>query len=97
MIWLLEGQHKASKGLIRVSLGVEDGMITKVVISGDFFMYPEDKLWDLEKSLIGVKVDRYTILGRIKRFYKENGILTPGAKPEDFTEAIMKAVEGQRV
>jgi len=89
---LLEGSHKASKGLIRVRVDVEDDAIKGVVISGDFFMHPEDKLWDLERSLIGVKADRSAVLISIKRFYQENGISTPGVKPEDFVEAIMKAL-----
>ncbi len=89
---LLEGCHKASKGLIRVSVEVEDDIIKEIIISGDFFMHPEDKLWDLERSLVGVKVGRTTVLSVIQRFYKENGVSTPGVEPEDFTEAIMKAV-----
>lgn len=93
---LLEGRHKASKGLIRVSVDVEDDVIKRIVISGDFFMHPEDKLWDLERSLIGVKVDRSSVLTNIRRFYQENGVLTPGVEPEDFTEAIMKAVRGYK-
>jgi len=94
IVSLLEGRHKASKGLIRVSIGVEDNVIEEIVISGDFFMHPEDKLWDLERSLVGVKVGRSSVLTNIRRFYQENGILTPGVEPEDFTEAIMKAVRG---
>lgn len=94
---LFEGCHKASKGLIRVSVDVENNIIKGIVISGDFFMHPEDKLWDLERSLIGVEVDRSSVLTSIQRFYQENGVLTPGVEPEDFTEAIMKAIRGYKI
>ncbi|MDQ1278779.1 MAG: lipoate---protein ligase [Thermoproteota archaeon] len=89
-----EGLYKAAKGLIRVNVRVETGKIREVVISGDFFMYPEDELWEMEKLLIGSKADRITILSSIRLFYDKTKVLTPGVTPEDFTEAIMRGVEG---
>jgi len=93
IVKLLEGCHKASKGLIRIRVDVEDDVIKRIMISGDFFMHPEDKLWDLERSLVGVKAYRSVVLNSIKRFYQKKDISTPGVKPEDFVEAIMKALE----
>jgi len=87
-----EGQHKAAKGLIKVKVNVRQGLIGGIVISGDFFLYPEDKLWEMEKALIGVKADREKVLVTVKRFYQENEVLSPGVTPEDFTEAVMKAI-----
>lgn len=89
-----EGSYKAAKGLIRVNVKVETDRIREVVISGDFFMYPEDGLWELEKLLVGSKADRAEVLSKIKVFYEKTKILTPGVIPEDFTEAIMRGVEG---
>ena len=87
-----EGQYKARKGLIKVSLTENDAVIKDIVISGDFFLYPEDKLWILEKRLIGAKLNKEDLLTRIKAFYDELGIFSPGLTPEDFVEAIMRAV-----
>jgi lipoate-protein ligase A len=89
-----EGSFKAAKGLIRVSVRVEDGRIRDVVISGDFFMYPEDELWEMEKFLLGSRADRTEVLSGIRLFYEKTGVLTPGVTPEDFTEAIMRGIEG---
>lgn len=88
----MEGSYKATKGLIRIKAEVESGYLRKILISGDFFMHPEDKLWNLEKFLIGTKISRDNILLKIKKFYESTGVLTPGVLPEDFTRAIMKTI-----
>lgn len=89
----MEGIYKAAKGLIRINVETDTKeKIIKIQIAGDFFMYPEDKLWDLEKALIGSKMNKDEILSKIKAFYEETNVLTPGVIPEDFTEAIVRAV-----
>jgi len=50
--------YKAKKGLIRVTKRVENGVIIDVKITGDFFMYPEEYLLDLERRLRGVRDDK---------------------------------------
>ena len=86
-----EGQYKARKGLIKVSVDEEGGIIKKVVISGDFFLYPEDSLWLLERKLVGTKLIRGYLLAKVRDFYKDEGIFSPGVTPEDFVEALLKA------
>ena len=88
----MEGSYKAAKGLIRVRAEVRLGQLSEVQISGDFFMYPEDGLWDLEQTLVGTEVSRDKILSKIKAFYKIGNILTPGVVPEDFVEAIFRTI-----
>lgn len=88
-----EGSYKAAKGLIRVQVAIADDAIDAIQISGDFFMYPEDALWDLERSLVGAPTDRTAILLKITGFYRRTGVLTPGVEPGDFTEAIVRSVE----
>jgi len=87
-----EGSYKAAKGLIKVRVQVEADKIKDVTISGDFFMYPEDELWKLERSLLGTSVEREKILLKIRQFYEKTNLLTPGVNPEDFTEAVMRGV-----
>ena len=87
-----EGSYKASKGLIRVKVHVENDKIKNIRISGDFFMYPEDELWKLEDTLVGTSIEKEEILLKIRQFYKRTSLLTPGVNPEDFTEAVMRAV-----
>ncbi len=87
-----EVSYKAAKGLIRIKVQIKDNKIDAIMISGDFFMYPEDKLWKLESLLVGTAANRKDIASRIKRFYDASHILTPGVTPEDFTEAIMRGI-----
>ncbi len=88
-----ESSYKAPKGLIRVNVESKSSKIAAITITGDFFMYPEDLLWELEKRLVGARTTREEVLNRIREFYKESNVLTPGVSPEDFTEAIVRALE----
>ena len=87
-----EGSYKAPKGLIRVRAEMNGPQISEIIISGDFFMYPEDFLWKLEETLLGTSASRGSILAKIGEFYSLTGVLTPGVTPQDFTEAIMIAL-----
>lgn len=87
-----ESSYKAPKGLIRVRITRRGSEINEITIAGDFFMYPEDLLWKLEKTLKGTATSREAILHKIEAFYSSTGVLTPGVTPQDFTEAIMRAV-----
>lgn len=93
---MTEGLHKAKSGLIRALVRVEGGTITDAIISGDFIMAPEHYADEMEKALVGARADRGTILGLLKRFYAENNFQSPQTYPEDFTEAIMKAIEAKK-
>jgi len=87
-----EGSYKASKGLIRVRVTTKESEIKEITIAGDFFMYPEDLLWELERNLHGIPASRERIHAKIEGFYNSTGVLTPGVTPQDFVEAIMRAV-----
>ena len=84
-------KYKARKGLINIKLKLDKGKIESIRIEGDFFFYPEDKLWDLEKALLGCDIEIGKITRRIAEFYKSNGISSPGVEPEDFAKAITLA------
>jgi len=84
-----EVEHKAKK-LIRIRAELAGTRILDVIISGDFFMVPESALTNLESNLKGAILDQNDVLNRIRQFYGENRVQTPGITPEDFAEAIMK-------
>ena len=87
-------EFKAPKGVIKVELELEDGVISHISLSGDFFMYPEDALEELERALIGVRGDRKNLLVAVKRFYGSTGARTPMVEPEHWVEAIVRAAGG---
>jgi len=87
------GTYKAAKGLIKVNIQGYKEKIKEIQISGDFFTYPEDRLWDLERNLLRTLVEREKILSKVKDFYRKTNLLNPGVAPEDFTEAIVRGID----
>jgi lipoate-protein ligase A len=78
--------HKAPGGLIRGDLEISEGIISSVVLSGDFFFFPAEKLSDLERSLVGTRAD--TAEEIIAEFYREQDIESPGVEPADFAKVV---------
>ena len=88
---MLYAEFKAPKGVIKVELVLAGDTISKVSLSGDFFMYPEEAIEQLEQALSGAKVDFDSLMSAVKRFYKTTGARTPMLEPEHWIEAILKA------
>jgi hypothetical protein len=87
-----EGLHKARSGLIRAFVKVSAGRIEDIIISGDFILVPETFIDKMEESLIGVPAEREKVLEKLKSFFDRNVFQSPETFPEDFAEAIMKAI-----
>jgi hypothetical protein len=87
-------EFKAPKGLIKVEVELAGDKISRILISGDFFMYPEDALERLEQALIGSKVDRKSLMDRVENFFDSSGARTPMVEPEHWVEAILRAAGG---
>jgi lipoate-protein ligase A len=83
-----ESVYKAEGGIVRVSLDAGD-VIKKIKITGDFFIFPEDSIEELEEALAGTSTDNAALLKVIKDFYEN--IDSYGVEPEDLVKAIMKA------
>jgi len=84
-------EFKAPKGVIKVELSLSGDAISKISLSGDFFMYPEEALGQLEEALSSVKVNFDSLMSAVKRFYQNTGARTPMLEPEHWVEAILKA------
>jgi hypothetical protein len=89
---MAEGLHKAKSGLIRALVKVSDGSIEDIIISGDFILVPESFIDKMEESLVGVAAKKEDVLKRLRLFFENNVFQSPQTYPEDFAEAIMKAV-----
>jgi hypothetical protein len=85
-------EHKARKGLIRVSIRVAGGVIDDVSVTGDFFIYPEDSVFQLESSLKGLEASWEAVSRVLDEFFSK-GLELAGATPEDFKIAFRKALE----
>ncbi|MFX1369290.1 MAG: lipoate protein ligase C-terminal domain-containing protein [Promethearchaeota archaeon] len=85
--------YKAAGGLMRSTVEMEDEKIHEVVLSGDFFMLPVDAISNLEKELIGVRIENGELLERIKQAYKKHNIESPGVTPEDIETVVRMSQE----
>lgn len=84
-------EFKAPKGVIKVELELAGDTILKVSFSGDFFMYPEEALEQLERALLGVELRKESLMSAVEQFYSVTHARTPMMEPEHWVEAIMKA------
>ena len=88
-----ESVYKVPGGkLFRVQLSISNGRINSVVITGDFFLHPEDTLEALEKHLEGHAVNEQSLTEAIRLFLTQRDALFLGASPADIAKAICMAV-----
>jgi len=77
---------KAPGGLIRAIAEVKDGVLISAALSGDFFIFPQEKLAELEARLAGVPLAE--VEAAITAFYEAEGIESPGVTPADFARVL---------
>ncbi|HUB92838.1 MAG TPA: lipoate protein ligase C-terminal domain-containing protein [Candidatus Saccharimonadales bacterium] len=80
--------------LIEVRIDYE-GSITKAEILGDFFLYPEESIADIEKSLVGVGIgeDEAAISERISKAARTRKAEMVGITSEAIAKAVKMAVK----
>lgn len=86
--------YRIAKGVIKISLSIDDERIDDINISGDFIIHPDNAIQELEKNLKGEILIEENLLKRIKEIFATKGIQIIGAQAEDFTKAIMLAYLG---
>jgi lipoate-protein ligase A len=84
--------HKAKKGVIRINAYITDNRIIEIMITGDYLMHPVEAIVALEAMLRGVRADETSVRQAVTSFYSKGNVTTPGASPEDFITAIVKAI-----
>lgn len=90
-ISVTENAHKALGGLIRTTVKIEGNRIADVLISGDFSLFPREKIALVEQALIGCPLNRREVVSRIARVYSDQSLESPGVMPEDFALALLPA------
>ena len=85
---ILKGELKAQGGkLIRCFLTIQDDKINSIKITGDFFLHPEEKIFELEEILTGCQITESLISQRLTKFFKNATLI--GASPQDFLNIIL--------
>jgi lipoate-protein ligase A len=88
---LAENVHKAPGGLIRATVKIENERIAEVLVSGDFSLFPREKMVLIEQALVGCPLERKDVLSRIASVYSEHSLESPGVLPDDFASAVVPA------
>jgi lipoate---protein ligase len=66
---------------------LQDGIINSITITGDFFVYPEESLDELEASLIGTKLEKIPVMQKVQHWLRGSQVF--GFDSESLTKAIM--------
>ena len=93
---VLYGLHKAKGGLIRTAEEISEERIEGITISGDFTFYPKEQLAGLEESLEKAPLKEERIVERVKTFYEEKGIESPGVESKDFATTILNPIRDSK-
>ena len=85
-----------SKKLIKVSLEYDERskIINSIIITGDFFLYPEETLDALEVDLIGIKLEKDCIEQKVEKFL--SGSEAFGFDSESMTYAILGCLKPEK-
>ena len=92
----MHGEYKTPAGkLVVVDFDIVDGRFKNMVISGDFFLYPDEELVALTNALEGVDVelDDESFAERIRMdLHPDTELL--GTSPEGIVIAVRRALDG---
>lgn len=84
--------YKVPNGkLLKIFLHENQGAIESVTITGDFFMYPEESLVELEKKLAGVKLDLEILRTAISDFMQDTKSVFYGLDAYSLAQTIINA------
>lgn len=83
--------------LLKITADIDDAVLVSVQITGDFFVYPEESIQQLEQLLRYQPLERSILLSMIDTFFKQNNVELFGVTAEAMSDAIMQcALHEQR-
>ena len=91
---VLAGTHSGAGGTVDAFVKLEGqrrDVLQRVLVSGDFFVTPPRVVFDLEASLMGVKLSE--LEQAIDDFFEHTDVGMLSVTPADFLSAILNAVE----
>ena len=91
----IKSEYKVPQGkMLRLFMTIDGETISDLKITGDFFMHPEEAIWDLESFLKGTKIDEGNLPALIDDFLQRRGIKVLGLSAKDLSAAILRAIQG---
>lgn len=84
--------YKVPNGkMIKIKVAVDGKKITTIIITGDFFLHPEDTLFAIEKNLAGTNLEENALIKSIQSTLEKKGAILIGADALDIAKAILQA------
>ena len=91
--FVVEGTHKSTGGLIQVICEFQGSILADILISGDFWIYPDTVLPQLEQHLLNTDLEKVDLGSHIDSFLTENDIESPGTTASDLAQSINNAYQ----
>lgn len=89
----MQAIYKVPNGkLLKIFLEVEDDKISQLNISGDFFIYPEESITQIEQALLGQPLDGEFLKGKLDQLVQSQGIELFGVDTESIVKTILTAM-----
>ncbi|MCP4230588.1 MAG: DUF116 domain-containing protein [bacterium] len=87
--------HMTPGGLIKALFAVDTRaeVIRSALFTGDFFVYPQRAIFDLEALLKDAPLDENILAGKIAKFFETEKVNIPAVGPGDFVAIIAQARE----
>ena len=77
--------------LVHIDVDFYKNTISSIHISGDFFIYPEESIGDIEHTLLGLPVDPQLIEQNILTLIQNNTIEMVGISASTIVQGIQEA------
>ncbi|MCD6461422.1 MAG: hypothetical protein J7L61_01610 [Thermoplasmata archaeon] len=79
--------------LLKISFAVEDNMLARVRLHGDFFIHPEEAVEDMEGALDGCPAEKRAVAARLAEVVRDRGVEMIGISTEDIASLILSTLE----
>lgn len=90
---VVEGTYKSTGGLIQIMCEFKDSILTDILISGDFWIYPDTILPQLESHLKNTDLSTINLPLYIESFLKDQNCQTPGTTAADLAQPILNSFQ----
>ncbi|MHA2203274.1 MAG: lipoate--protein ligase family protein [Candidatus Hodarchaeales archaeon] len=91
--YIVEGTHKSTGGLIQVICEFQGSVLVDLLISGDFWIYPDLILPQLEQHLRNIDVNNIDLESHIQSFLNSHNCESPGTTAADLSQSILNAFQ----
>jgi len=82
---MLSSNYKSPGGLIRIKADIQENKINDIMITGDFFIFPDSRIEEIENALKGKELNLDEIRNIIDEILKDS---QSTLETEDFVNAI---------